>query len=189
MNAQERLRAAARSAGWSAEYEVRGFEWIADVLCVSGNRFVALEDQRVDNGTLVDRTERYRRSGVAVAWFTPNLHRRTISRLVGVVPVFDAAEIDTVVPQVLATAISLPCKIDTCSRCELCGYPVSTIASMWCWSCWFRFTLPPGKLVRPYVHLTDWNRRQEEREAHFAELAAAKKDAGLGMAGQFRGTR
>lgn len=185
MIAQERLRAAARAAGWLAEYEVRGFEWIADVLCVSGDRFVALEDQRIDNRTLVNRTERYKRSGVHVAWFTPKLRRRKISHLIGVVPIFDANEIETVVSQILTAAGPLPCAIDARRRCELCTYPVSTISSFWCWSCWFRFTAPnTGQLVQPYIHLTDWNRIREMEWAAWQERMKSMPGPA-----QFRGTR
>jgi len=56
MTAQERLRVAARAAGWLAEYEVRGVQWIADVLCTNGDALVALEDQRVDSRDRVRET-------------------------------------------------------------------------------------------------------------------------------------
>lgn len=171
---QTRLRAAARTAGWLAEYEVRGFQWIADVLCTNGDALVALEDQHVDDGSLVARTERYHRSGVHVAWFTSKLRSRTIARLIGVIPIFDADDIDAIVPRVLHEHNApLPRNVQGTKRCDLCLCPVSTVATFWCWNCWLRFTAPnSAQLARPYKHLTEWNRRREER---FAEIASAKR--------------
>ena len=184
MNRQSHLRAAAHAAGWSAEYEVRGFGWIADVLCVSGENLVALEDQNVDNHTLVDRTERYRESGVRVAWFTPKLRKRTISRLIGTVPIFDVDEIDSVVPQLLMACKPLPRIVKSRQVCSLCGCPVSTMSTFWCWSCWFRFTTPSmssaaprmshgGQVTRPFIHLTDWNRVREQHRVDDFERHAS----------------
>ncbi len=174
MTTQEQLRQAARAAGWLAEYEVRGFGWVADVLCVSGDRMVALEDQLVDNRTLLDRTERYRQSGVHVAWFTPNLRRRKIARLIGTIPIFDTAEIEAVVPEFLAASTALPCTAEGVRRrCERCGAPVGTVSTYWCWSCWFRFTTPSsGYIAHPHIHLTDWNRARERQQAEEQERAA-----------------
>jgi hypothetical protein len=180
VTAQTRLRETARAAGWLAEYEVRGFQWIADVLCTNGDALVALEDQLVDDRSLVKRTERYHRSGVRVVWFTPRLRRRTISRLIGVVPIFDAEEIEAVVPRVLFEYREpLPREVQSACRCELCGCPVSTIATFWCWNCWLRFTAPnSARVARPYRHLTEWNSKRErarQREERFAEIASAKR--------------
>lgn len=182
MTAQARLREAARSAGWLAEYEVRGFQWIADVLCTNGDALVALEDQLVDDKTLVARTEKYRRSGVHVVWFTPLLRTRTISRLIGVIPIFDADDIESAVPRLLAARREpILCSVETRHRCELCRYPVSTIATFWCWNCWLRFTAPnSGRIVRPYRHLTEWNiARERERESWLVPVPAPSAKRGL----------
>jgi hypothetical protein len=204
MAAQDLLRAAARAAGWAAEYEVRGFGWIADVLCTNGNSLVALEDQLVDNRTLVDRTENYRRSGVRTAWFTPKLRRRKISRLIGTILIFDVDEIDIVVPQLLATSREpIPRTVESVRRCGGCLCPISTVSTFWCWSCWFKFTTPSsGQLTHPRIHLTDWNRKREiaqalwqdkmktlERERYFAEQAEAHKGTRLSGAARFDGSR
>jgi hypothetical protein len=204
MAAQDLLRAAARAAGWAAEYEVRGFGWIADVLCAKNGCLIALEDQLVGNQDLVVRTENYRRSGVRVAWFTPRLRRRTISRLIGTIPIFDVDEIDTVVPQLLAACKPLPRTVRSKQTCSSCGCPVSTVGTFWCWSCWLRFTTPSmssvapsaghdGQVAHPLVHLTDWNRAREQRYTEweermraFAELAGAHKGTGLSGAARFR---
>ncbi len=189
MAAQDRLREVARAAGWSAEFEVRGFGWIADVLCASGDCLIALEDQLACNDqALIERTENYRRSGVHSAWFTPNLRRRKISRLIGTIPVFDVDEIDTVVPQLLAACTPLPRTVESAYLCSLCDCPVSTVSTFWCWSCWFRFTrpsmssavrfaAPTGQITRPYIHLTDWNRAREQRWAEW-EARMALRPAG-----------
>ncbi|MFI7020148.1 competence protein CoiA family protein [Streptomyces sp. NPDC050164] len=71
----------ARTAGWSAEYEVAAPDgsWRADVMATSpdGSRRVALEAQMaaISVTDIEARTGRYRSDGVEVCWFTD---RRTI---------------------------------------------------------------------------------------------------------------
>lgn len=66
---------AAIEAGWSACTEYRGVSlaeesWVADVLCKKGNATVAFEIQlsAVPYSDIAERTERYKRSKVRVAW-------------------------------------------------------------------------------------------------------------------------
>jgi competence protein CoiA len=63
---------AAQAIGWDAETEVRGDEWVADVLATNGARKVAFEVQWSAQ-TLVEyerRQARYAAQGIRCAWFT-----------------------------------------------------------------------------------------------------------------------
>lgn len=175
MNVQTRLRAAARAAGWAAEYEVRGPGWIADVLCRLGDAFVALEDQKVDSTDLPARSDRYLRYGIRTAWFTHRLHSRKIRNLIGTVHIFDAADVETVVPKLLhrwmrVLPVTAP---PTHAACE-CGAAIGTLATLWCWRCWFRFEQPNGpRLARPFIALEDYNKGREE--AYLQALGEARR--------------
>lgn len=69
---------AATDVGWHVETEAPGTSpdgepWVADVLCVSGKRRVALEVQLASQtmDEFLQRQKRYDRSGVRCAWFVP----------------------------------------------------------------------------------------------------------------------
>ncbi|MFC8626773.1 competence protein CoiA family protein [Streptomyces anulatus] len=113
----------ARSAGWSAEYEVAAPDgsWRADVIATSpdGIRRVALEAQMAAISiTDIDaRTNRYRAAGVEVCWFTD---RKTVPWL-DTVPSVQTARPDDGVVQVTAGAARFEPKwCEDRADCSLC---------------------------------------------------------------------
>jgi hypothetical protein len=85
---------AACAAGWQADPEVFGDDWVADVLAVRGGRKVTFEMQWTaqTQGEYVRRQARYAAAGIRCAWFTP--HGRSVLPARHDPPVFRLAVAD-----------------------------------------------------------------------------------------------
>lgn len=97
LRAKSIIVAAAQAAGWEAEPEVRGSNWVADVLAVQGARRVAFEVQwsAQPRDEYERRQARYKADGVRCAWFSR--HERSIAPPSAAVPVFHMSVSDEAV--------------------------------------------------------------------------------------------
>ncbi|MFU8873206.1 competence protein CoiA family protein [Micromonospora sp. SL4-19] len=97
LRAKSIIVAAARTAGWDAEPEVRGSNWVADVLAVQGARKVAFEVQwsAQSRDEYERRQAKYKAEGIRCAWFSR--HDRSVTPSSADVPVFHVSVTDEAV--------------------------------------------------------------------------------------------
>ena len=101
---------------------------------------------------------------------------RTIRRYISVIPIFDADDLETAVPDLLRNWTNpLETALIDGKTCE-CGAPISAIATYWCWRCWYRFDEPnTGRLRRPLTHLEKHTRERETHQEKFMTIALEKR--------------